>query len=151
MPRASFVVVALSTTVAVVVASVSMLRPTGTETGSVGEDAREGMIVLHSVKVPEPRETISAPHEGSRDDRAVRRAGPESERRAKRPVATLPVREHDDVGDDLDPDVLYPVSQYGGSVVDVGEFQDPERDVPTAPPYEGVSDVGEYLEPEERP
>ena len=151
MPRASLVVVALSATVAVVVASVSLLRPTGTETGSDGEDAREAVIVLDSVKVPEPREIILAAHEDSRDGRAFRRAEPESERRAKRPTVTWPAREHDDVGEYLDPDALYPVSPYGGSVVDVGEFQDPERDVPTAPPHEGISDVGEYLDPEEGP
>ena len=151
MPRASFVVVALSTTVAVVVASVSWLRPTGTETGFDGEDAWEAVIVLDSVEVAGTRDTTSAAHEGSRDGRAVRRAEPESERRAKRPAVTWPAREHAEVGEYLDPDALYPVSSYGGSVVDVGEFHDPERDVPTAPPHEGVSDVGEYLEPEERP
>ncbi len=151
MPRASFVVAALSTTVAVVVASVSLPRPTGAEAGYDGEGAREAVIALDSVKVREPRETISAAHGDSRDGRAVRRAEPESEGRVKRPAATWPAREHDDVGEYLDPDALYPVSSHGGSVVDVGEFQDPDRDVPTAPPHEGISYVGEHLEPEEGP
>ena len=144
MPRASFVVVALSTTVAVVVASVLMLRPTGTETGSDGEDAREAVIVLDSVEAAGTRDTMSVVQEDLPESGAVRRTVPESEGRGEKPAATLPVREQGDVGEYLDPDALYPVSSYG-------EFQDPDRDVPTAPPHEGVSDVGEYLEPEERP
>ena len=152
MPRARFVGMALSSTVAVVVASILLLRPTGAETGSdYGEGDGDAVVVLDSAKIPEPRDTILVVHEDSSDVRAVRRSGPESERLTQGPAATLPVRERGDVGEHLDPDALYLVSSSGGNVVDVGEIEDPEHDVPTAPPYEGVSDIGDYLEPEESP
>ena len=154
MPRARFVVVALSAAVAVVVASVLWLRPTGAEAGSEddGEDDREAVIGLDSAEFPETGDTMAAVREDLPDGRWVRAAEHESERRAKRPAPTLPARERGEVGEHLDPDALYPVSfSSGGGVVDVGEFEDPESDAPTAPPRGGASDVGDYLDPEEGP
>ena len=151
MARPRFVVSALSAVA--VVASALLVWSPETEIGFDGERGsdREAAVVPDPVQRIDIRDVTSATPVDARDDRAVRRAAPPSEWRAKRPASLLPVRERGDVGDYVDPDA-YPVSSFGSGVADdVGEFQDPDYDLPPPSPYGGTLDIGDYLAPEEGP
>ena len=151
MPRPKFVVPALSAAGVVAFALLLWSPEVGIGFDGDGGSHREAAVVLDSVQRLDIRDVTSATPIDVRDDRAVRRAAPPSEWRAKRAASLLPVRERGDVGDYVDPDV-YPVSSFGSGVAgDVGEFQDPDYDLPPPSPYGGTSDIGDYLAPEEGP
>ena len=151
MPRARFVVPALSGAALVVFASVLALWPTETEVGSDGdgEGDREEVMVLHSADFVEMRGATLADRGDFRAGPAVPRAKTEFPDRAKQQASPWPVPEPGE--EYIDPLADHPVSPPGRGVSNVGEFQDPDRDVPTSPPYDGISDIGDYLEPEEGP
>ena len=151
MARPRFVVSALSAVA--VVASALLVWSPETEIGFDGDGGtdRDAPVVPDSAQRLDIRDVTSATPIDVRDDRAVRRAAPPSEWRAKRAASLLPVRERGDVGDYVDPDA-YPVSSFGRGVADdVGEFQDPDYDLPPPSPYGGTLDIGDYLAPEEGP